>query len=88
MGRKIDVCDLICRGAIVACALARSGVELFSEMIQYQRAATIDLVETKLIHGMEGLPLAILLEVIDIGILVNLRDLSLYIIIVVVWRER
>jgi hypothetical protein len=57
-------------------------------MIQYQRAATIDLVETKLIDGMEGLPLAILLEVIDVGILVNLRDLSLYLIIAVVWRER
>jgi hypothetical protein len=57
-------------------------------VIQYQRAATIDLVETKLIDGMEGLPLAILLEVIDIGILVNLRDPSLYIIIAVVWRER
>jgi hypothetical protein len=57
-------------------------------MIQYQRAATIDLVKTKLIDGMEGLPLAILLEVIEIGILVNLRDPSLYIIIAVVWIER
>jgi hypothetical protein len=57
-------------------------------MIQYQRAATIDLVETKLIDGIEGLPLAILLGVIDIGILVNLRDLFLYIIRAVDWRER
>jgi hypothetical protein len=57
-------------------------------MIQYQCAATIDLVDTKLIDGMEGLPLAILLEVINIGILVNLRDPSLYISIVIVWRER
>ena len=57
-------------------------------MIQYQRAATIDLVETELIDGIEGLPLAILLGVIDIGILVNLRDLFLYIIRAVDWRER
>lgn len=56
-------------------------------MIQYQHAATIDLVDTKLIDGMKGLPLAILLELIDFEILVNLRDPSLYIIIVVVWRE-
>jgi hypothetical protein len=54
-------------------------------MIQYQRAATIYLVDTKLIDGMDGLPLAILLEVINFEILVNLRDPSLYIIIVVVW---
>jgi hypothetical protein len=53
-------------------------------MIQHQRAATIDLVETKLIDEMESLPLAILLEVIDFGILVNLRGPFLYIIIVVV----
>jgi hypothetical protein len=57
-------------------------------MIQYQRAATIDLVDTKLIDSMKGLLLAILLEVIDFGILVNLRNPSLYILIVVVWRER
>jgi hypothetical protein len=57
-------------------------------MVQYQRAATIDLVDTKLIDGMEGLPLAILLELIDFEILVNLRDPSLYISVVVVWRER
>jgi hypothetical protein len=55
-------------------------------MIQHQRTATIDLVETKLINGMEVLLLAILLEVIDVGILVNLRDPSLYIVIVVVCK--
>jgi hypothetical protein len=57
-------------------------------MTQHQRAATIDLIETKLIDGMESLPLAILLEVIDFGVLVNLRDPSLYFAIAVVWRER
>jgi hypothetical protein len=56
-------------------------------MIQHQRAATIDLIETKLIDGMESLPLAILLEVIEFGVLVNLRDPSLYFAIAVVWRE-
>lgn len=87
MNRKIFVYDLACRGAIVACTLARSGVKLFSEMIQDQRASTIGIVETKLIDGIEGLPLAILLQVIDIGILVDLRNPFLYINIVVVWRE-
>jgi len=57
-------------------------------MVQDQHAATIDLVDTKLIDGMEGLPLAILLEVIDIRILVNIKDPSLYFNIAVVWRER
>jgi hypothetical protein len=57
-------------------------------MIQNQHATTIDLVDTKLIDGMEGLPLAILLEVIETGILVNLRGPSLYITVDVVWIER
>jgi hypothetical protein len=87
-GREIDLCDLVCRGAVVACALARGRVKLLSKVIQHQHTAAIDLVETKLIDGMDSLPLAILLDFIDFGILVNLKDLFLYIEVAVVWRVR
>ncbi len=53
-------------------------------MIQDQHTATIDLVEAKQINGMDGLPLAIFLEVIDFGIPVDLRDSFLYVLVVVV----
>jgi hypothetical protein len=57
-------------------------------MIQHQHTATINLVETKLIDGMDSLPLAILLDVIDFGVFVNLKDPFLYIVVAVVWRVR
>jgi hypothetical protein len=57
-------------------------------VIQQKHTATIDLVETKLIDGMDSLPLAILLDVIDFCVLVNLKNPFLYIVVAVVWRVR
>jgi hypothetical protein len=57
-------------------------------MIEHQHTATIDLVETELIDGMDSLPLAILLDLIDFGVLVNLVDPFLNILVAVVCRVR
>ena len=83
--REINFFNLVTRGTVVACALARSRVELLSKVVQQQHTSTIDLVETKLIDAMNSLPLASLLDLIDFGILVDLRDFSLYILVGVVW---
>jgi hypothetical protein len=54
-------------------------------VVQQQHTSTIDLVEAKLIDAMNSLPLASLLDLIDIGILVDLRDFFLYVLVGVVW---
>ena len=59
-------------------------MELFGKVIQQQHTPAINLIETKLIDGIEGLPLAILLNLINTFVLVDLGYLFLNIIVAVV----
>ena len=54
-------------------------------MIQQQHTPTIDLIETELIDGMDGLLLAILLKGINFRVFVDLADPFLNIEVAVVW---
>lgn len=59
-------------------------MELFRKVIQQQHTPAINLIEAKLIDYMDGMPLAILLKLLDIFVLVDLVEPSFNIVVTVV----